>query len=171
MTGLIKSPLTPLFQRGEVPPFEKGRLGGISDGGITPSAYETLVSLSSQENMKNKEDVLIIEDDEMLGDILRSALESDGVKASWCRSGVHAFELLRNNDYDVIVSDYRMPVMNGAEVMKMLRLSFPETLLIGISIEPRREREFLEAGADAFLLKPFEFEELLSMVRQRCLTR
>ena len=103
----------------------------------------------------------------MLSDILRSVLESGGVPASCCPSGVHAFEMMRNNNYDVLITDYRIPVMNGAEVAKMTRGSFPKTFIIGISIEQRREKEFFEAGADAFLLKPFEFEELMSMISQR----
>lgn len=104
-----------------------------------------------------KKAVLIIEDDEMLSDILRSALEADGLTVSCCMTGVHALEMLRNNHYEVLITDYRMPVMNGAEITKMMRLSFPKTFIIGISIEQRREKEFFEAGADAFLLSPLNF--------------
>ena len=116
--------------------------------------------------MKKKETVLIIEDDPMFGDILRSALELNGVFASCCMGGVHAFDRLKNNKYKVIITEYRMPEMNGAEVVKKIRLSFPGIFIIGTSIDQRREKEFFEAGADTFLLKPFYLGQLLSMIRQ-----
>jgi CheY-like chemotaxis protein len=54
--------------------------------------------------------------------------------------------------------------MNGVEVTKRLRLRFPGAVIIGVSTDDRRE-DFLAAGADAFLLKPFRNAELLNLVK------
>ncbi len=117
--------------------------------------------------MDKKTNVLIIEDNVMTGEILQTVIESAGAAARVCQNGVRALEMVKEHEYNVLIADYHMPDMTGSEVVKIARRSSPRTFIIGISIEQRREREFLEAGADAFLLKPFEIPNLLAMIERQ----
>lgn len=114
--------------------------------------------------MAGKKNVLIIDDNVMTGEILQSAIESAGAEAVVCQNSGTALEMVRERHYSVLITDYCMPDLTGSEVVKVARLAFPKTFIIGISIEPRREQEFLDAGADTFLLKPFDIGFLLCLI-------
>lgn len=115
--------------------------------------------------MEPQRSVLVIEDNAVLRDILKSVFEGAKMEVGFCCDGSEAIAALEQKGYDTLVVDYRMPDMGGVEVVKTLRrLLFPATI-IGISIE-NREQEFLSAGADAFLMKPFEIDDLLDLVRK-----
>ncbi len=133
-----------------------------------PGRKDLIVSASSRKNSDrttNKNSVLIIDDNVLFGGILRSEFAANGFAARSCVGGVQALDALRDDPASVIIADYQMPLMNGVAVVKLIRSSFPRSFIIGISIEPWREDEFLEAGADAFLRKPFTFPELLSLAK------
>jgi len=114
--------------------------------------------------MMEKISVLIIEDDPVLSGILRSVLESDATDVAACANGHHALDLINRKKFDVFITDYRLPGMSGADIVKNLRLAYPESRIIGMSIQ-NYDKEFREAGADAFLLKPFDIEDLLLSIR------
>ena len=59
---------------------------------------------------------------------------------------MEAIELLRNNTYDVVITDAEMPRMNGIEVCKFLRAKFPDVYIIGISGSFHALKEFKDAG-------------------------
>jgi CheY-like chemotaxis protein len=56
-----------------------------------------------------------------------------------------------------------MPNMNGVDVTKHLRAKFPAALIIGVSIEDRNE-DFVAAGANGFLLKPYQYRDILALI-------
>lgn len=108
---------------------------------------------------------LIIDDDQMLGEALRSMLETQGYETTYCESGTAALELTKERKFDVILTEYRMPDMNGAQVTRELRFRCPDAFIVGISAENRRE-EFIEAGANVFFSKPLPFEVLSSLIEK-----
>lgn len=114
--------------------------------------------------LKEQIRVLIIEDDDILSDLLRSILQSDTVDVHTCTSGRCALAAMSKKRFDVFMTDYRLPGMSGDEIVKTLRVACPESRIIGMSVQ-NKEKEFREAGADGFLLKPFGIEELLAQVR------
>ena len=116
--------------------------------------------------MERRRNVLIVEDNVILCDILKSVFETATMEVGFCSDGSEVYEALKRKRYDTLVVDYRMPGMNGVEVVKTLRRLLLSVQIIGISIE-NREQEFLSAGADAFLMKPFEIDDLLNLVRER----
>ncbi len=107
--------------------------------------------------------ILIIEDDPMLRDLLTALLISEGAEVSCCENGDAALALAEKRCFDAFIIDYRLPAMTGVEVAKMLRACCPSSCIIGISLASK-ESEFLQAGADAFLLKPFETWQLISLI-------
>mgnify|MGYP000477223559 CR=1 FL=1 len=110
-----------------------------------------------------KKRVLIIEDNYMLSKVLQDLLESDGFEVSQCDNGTHALSVSESTCFDVIISDYRLPGLNGAQVTRSLRDRCRGSFIVGCSAEPR-EKDFLDAGADVFLKKPFRFSELISLI-------
>jgi len=65
--------------------------------------------------------------------------------------------------FDIVITDYNMPGITGSEVAKCLRGHFPASIIIGVSSDDRKE-DFLRAGADAFLQKPYGHADLIAII-------
>ncbi len=108
--------------------------------------------------------ILIIDDDIVLSEALQFSLESDGHEVTCCDDGVTAIALSRGKSFQVIIADYNMPGLNGCEIVSILRKRFANSFIIGYS-GGWKEKDFLEAGADYFLKKPFEYPEINSLIK------
>jgi len=115
--------------------------------------------------MKMGKSILIVDDEELFGAILRRLLEQEGYIISYCNNPLDALLLSQKRKFDIIVTDYNMPDMNGADFTRAMRNRFDDTFIVGLSSETR-ESAFLAAGANAFFEKPIEYRELSSMIRQ-----
>jgi len=113
--------------------------------------------------MKNRKSILIVDDEELFATILRRLLEREGYIISYCNKPSDAILLSQKRKFDIIVTDYNMPEMNGADFTRAMRNRFDDSFIIGLSSE-RRESAFLAAGANAFFEKPIEYRELSSMI-------
>jgi len=127
----------------------------------------TIRTLSPGGDMKRKNAVLIVEDDNMTRELLCCAVDACGFEAHGYSDGIAALAAAAACCFDCVIIDYRMLKMNGVELTRHLRARFPALFIIGVSIEDKKN-EFLEAGADGFRLKPFrlrDIEALLGMIR------
>lgn len=115
--------------------------------------------------------LLLIEDDELLGDGVRTGLQQGGYAVDWARDGEAATEALATTEYAAIVLDLGLPRMSGIDLLTRMRRSGKTTpVLILTARDTVRERvEGLDAGADDYLVKPFDLAELHA--RLRALTR
>ena len=95
-------------------------------------------------------EILVIDDDRTTRECLRMLLEFEGYLVSSCESGPAAFELLRKRFFEIFLVNYKMPEMNGDEIVRRLREECPDVLIIGFSMESKG-RAFLAAGADGFI--------------------
>jgi len=114
------------------------------------------------ENEKVK--VLLAEDDKNLGTILKSYLEAKGYPATLCINGQEAFVEFKKNDYDFCIVDVMMPVKDGFTLAKEIRnidKKVPILFLTAKSMQEDKLKGF-EIGADDYLTKPFNMEELLA---------
>src|ERR1700753_3224738 len=107
--------------------------------------------------------VLIVEDDASLGELLSRVIREEGGTATWCvdaATGVRAAE----QEHDVIVLDWMLPDGSGPEVCEQLRRSSNATpvLMLTARGEVAARVTGLRAGADDYLVKPFEIDELLA---------
>ncbi|MBA4348506.1 MAG: hypothetical protein C0415_00750 [Thermodesulfovibrio sp.] len=109
--------------------------------------------------------ILIIDDNQSVRKILYDFFKFSGFKVQSANNGISALSLLKNEYFDIIITDYSMPGINGVELTKILRTRYLQTLIIGISADCN-EKDFLDAGADAFFYKPFNLEKLLSTIQQ-----
>ena len=99
-----------------------------------------------------REEVLVIDDNQIIRDVLTRLLESEGYSVTCCADGMSAIALAKEKRFGTFIVDYCMPCMNGDEVTLLLRQSYPEAFIIGFSAE-HKDRAFLMAGANTFMLK------------------
>lgn len=111
--------------------------------------------------------LLVAEDERDLNRIIVSRLKAEHYSVDACYNGKEALEYLDGAEYDGLILDIMMPVVDGLTVLKTLRqrrMSLPVLLLTARdSIEDRVKG--LDAGANDYLVKPFAFEELLARIR------
>lgn len=111
--------------------------------------------------------VLLAEDDERLGKLVRYMLEKQGMRVDWVVSGDMAYEYAMYEAYDVAILDWMMPIESGVSVCRRLReKGYQQAILLLTARGDLEDRVTgLETGADDYLVKPFEFAELIARVR------
>ena len=111
--------------------------------------------------------ILVVEDEKHLNRIISEAVEDEGYSVDSCYNGVEALEYLACADYDVIILDIMMPKMNGLELVRRLRDRGDSTPVLFLTARDAvADRvEGLESGGDYYLTKPFDFQELMAVVR------
>ncbi len=111
--------------------------------------------------------ILVAEDDRDLNQIITSSLKSEHYSVDSCENGRDALDYLACAEYDALILDIMMPVMDGLTLLKTIRRrgsSLPVLLLTARdSVEDRVTG--LDAGANDYLIKPFALEELLARIR------
>ena len=111
--------------------------------------------------------LLVIEDDPRLRAVLARGLEADGYFVDTAGSAERALELLESTDYGVLIVDRRLPGKSGLDVVRHVRSRRLESgvLMLTARDDPADRIGGLDAGADDYLVKPFDFGELLARVR------
>jgi two-component system, chemotaxis family, chemotaxis protein CheY len=115
--------------------------------------------------------ILVVEDSATMRSLIAAALEQVGlpIKVDEAESGFEALRLLPRRRYDLIVTDINMPDINGLELVSFVKQNdaYRRIPLVIISTEgsERDRRKGLGLGAEAYLVKPFEPEDLVQVVR------
>lgn len=109
-------------------------------------------------------EVLIVEDDPLLGRALRQGLEESGHACRWATTGTQGLAEAEAGTADVIVLDLMLPELSGLEVLKRIRGNGLQTPVLVLTARGSVDERVagLEAGADDYLVKPFAFPELLA---------
>ena len=117
--------------------------------------------------MVNEMKILIVEDQERLGDFLRRGLRERAYTVSWAQSCAEAQNALAESSYDLIILDLGLPDGDGLDLLCDWRRSgFNEPVLILSARDSLEDRiKGLDLGADDYLPKPFSFDELLAHIR------
>ncbi|MFT5300469.1 MAG: two-component system alkaline phosphatase synthesis response regulator PhoP [Mariniblastus sp.] len=120
-------------------------------------------------NTENPKHILIVEDEEHLAVGIKFNLEAEGFRATTVGNGLAALKAIENEDcpVDLIVLDLMLPGMSGYEVCEQVRESgrhMPVLMLSARTLSEDRTRGF-DAGANQYLVKPFELEELISRIK------
>ena len=110
--------------------------------------------------------VLVVEDDQALGDVIARGLRSAGMAIDTCPDGESALEVIETNRYDVVVLDRQLPGIHGDDVCRaILRLELSPRILMLTAAGTLDDRvRGLEIGADDYLPKPFAMAELVARV-------
>jgi two-component system OmpR family response regulator len=111
--------------------------------------------------------LLIVEDDERMAALLRRALEEDGYAVDVTGDGSEALWMGQENDYDAVVLDGMLPGLDGFEVVRRWRTGqrWAPVLMLTARSAVGARIEGLDAGADDYLTKPFNFTELSARIR------
>ena len=112
----------------------------------------------------NKKKILIVEDEEIIAQLLEEILEGEGFEIRAVRDGVEGLERIKQNGYDVIISDFTMPRMKGdefyQEVQKLGQDLAKRIIFVSGSIN-----DFISSTGNRFLAKPFSHEQLIEVVK------
>ncbi len=114
--------------------------------------------------------LLLVEDDPMIGDGLRRALRLDGHAVDWVRTAAAAEASLSSEKFDLVLLDLGLgppPARDGLDALRTLRAARDATPVIVLTARDARGERVagLDAGADDYLVKPFEFDELTARMR------
>ena len=111
--------------------------------------------------------ILVVEDDEALGEMIRRGLAASGYTVRWELNGDAAYDAASGGAYDAIVLDLMLPGTDGLTVLRGLRDAGVRTPVLCLTSrgETGDRVAGLDAGADDYLVKPFAFEELLARLR------
>jgi two-component system OmpR family response regulator/two-component system response regulator QseB len=110
---------------------------------------------------------LLVEDDRMIGDSLRAALRMEGHAVDWVRDAAAAESTLASEAFDLVLLDLGLPQGDGLQVLRGLRARGNATPVIVLTARdgPGDRVAGLDAGADDYLVKPFELDELGARIR------
>ena len=115
---------------------------------------------------ESKSTILIVEDEENLHEALRLNLEMDGYEVSSAFDGTEALRKVSNEYFDLIIMDIMLPEIDGISVTERIRVNNNEVPILMLSARNRSEDKVLglKKGADDYITKPFNLEELLIRV-------
>ncbi|MGA1561388.1 MAG: response regulator [Gammaproteobacteria bacterium] len=111
--------------------------------------------------------ILLVEDDAALGQATQAALRLEGYTVDWLRDGQHADDALRSDTFDAVVLDLGLPRKDGLDVLSSLRARGDSTPVLCLTARDTLQDRVtgLDRGADDYLVKPFDLDELNARLR------
>ena len=111
--------------------------------------------------------ILLVEDEQKIAESLRTGLQENGYEVIIAGDGLKAWEVFQQNAFDLVILDINLPGMNGFELCRTIRDSNAEIPIIMLTaLNTLNDKiEGYDAGADDYIIKPFEFRELQAKVR------
>ena len=115
---------------------------------------------------ENKGNILVVDDEPQITRVLKTTLSSQGYGTRAASDGDEAVQLMKDWSPDLIITDLRMPNMDGLELCRQVRQkSRVPIIVLSVKGEERTKVAALDAGADDYVMKPFSINELLARVR------
>jgi len=111
--------------------------------------------------------ILVVEDDQKIGSFVTQSLRAEMFAVDWVTDGKEASYKARTNEYDLIVLDVMLPNRDGLEICADIRQNQDNTPILILSAQdtPSQKTKLLNIGADDYLAKPFELQELIARIR------
>ncbi len=122
--------------------------------------------------MKSSISVLIVDDEEMIRNLLEKILSQEGYRIRTAEDGMAALEVLKKEKIDIVISDMKMPRMNGFELLKTVKMEHPEISVVIMTAygDMYTLKDALLLGADEYITKPYKSYEI-SLVVERAYWR
>ncbi len=120
-------------------------------------------------NNASQSQVIIIDDDQLVRNFAVHTIEYGiNQKVRTFDNGFEAWQALQNqpNDADIIIADANIPDMNGLELLNQVKQKYPKKKFIITTSNPKIEHTALKMGADAFLSKPYNAQDLFAVIQQ-----
>jgi two-component system KDP operon response regulator KdpE len=116
--------------------------------------------------MAEHQHILVVDDEPQITRVLRTALVAQGYEIRVANDGEMALEIMKDWSPHLIITDLSMPGVNGVELCRRIRaVSQLPILVLSVRDQERQKIEALDAGADDYITKPFNMNELLARVR------
>ncbi len=111
--------------------------------------------------------ILLIEDDELLGEGIKSALSHFSYTVDWLRKGKHALPALSQNDFSLVILDLGLPDIDGITVLKNIRSQSIDAPVLILTARDQIDDKILglDSGADDYMVKPFDVRELAARIK------
>ncbi|MFH1374787.1 MAG: response regulator [bacterium] len=118
--------------------------------------------------MKSSVSILIVDDEEMMRNLLGKILSREGYQISSAEDGQTALETMGQEKIDIVISDMKMPRMNGFELLKVIKQEYPEVGVIIMTAygDTYTVKDALLLGADEYITKPFKSYEISLIVER-----
>ncbi len=118
--------------------------------------------------MKEYVKILVADDEVMMRNLILKILESEGYQISMASSGDEALAMLKENNYDLLLTDVKMPGMNGFDLLKQVKENWPDMAVIVMTGygDAYTVKEALLLGADEYVSKPFKGHEVSLIVER-----
>ncbi len=111
--------------------------------------------------------VLVVDDDQGIRELVATALSEEGYEVSGAADGAEALDRIAETQPDLILLDMRMPVMDGWEFARRYRsVPAPHAPIVIVTAALDVAKDAKEIGADGFLAKPFQLDELVALVER-----
>jgi len=134
----------------------------------TPAPAPALAAAPSDESLLRGARVLVLDDEQTIADLLREMLHLLGCQIRVASSGPQALEHIREQPFDVILSDFRMPNMNGQQFHEQVRLLKPDLakriIFLTGDVVNEQTQAFLQASGNPYLAKPFNLTALQAVM-------
>ena len=117
--------------------------------------------------MQEEHKILVVDDNKDFADVFCDILKSNSYKVESCYGGAQAVAIIKNDKYDILFLDIRMPNMDGIETLKEVKKLSPDTTVImmtGYSVDEMVHKA-LEAKASDIIYKPFEIDKVLTLIK------
>lgn len=113
--------------------------------------------------------ILIVDDDENIRDTTRAILEDEDYLVDTASTGSEAIQKTQETAYNIVLLDIRLPDMEGVELLKLVKDTVPKTRKVMVTGYPSMQNAIasLNKDADAYLTKPIDIENLLSVVKKQ----
>ena len=109
--------------------------------------------------------ILIIDDDKALCELIKRSVQAENIEADFCNTGKEGLQKLREQEYQLVVLDVMMPGMDGFETLEEIRKEYSLPILMFTSKNDSLSKvRGLRAGADDYLTKPFDMDELIARI-------
>ncbi|WP_066252297.1 response regulator transcription factor [Neobacillus drentensis] len=114
-----------------------------------------------------KDSILVVEDEEKIARLLELELEYEGYHVTKVMDGLEAFAAYKNGDWDLILLDVMLPGISGIELLRRIRLTNKTTPVLLLTAKDSVEDKVsgLDYGANDYITKPFQIEEVLARIR------
>ncbi|MFC4320377.1 response regulator transcription factor [Litchfieldia salsa] len=114
--------------------------------------------------------ILLAEDEEVLRMLVVDTLEDEGHEVEEARDGEEAIQFITNNNYNLILLDYMMPIYTGLDVIEKVRKELGKAdakiMMLSAKNQKTDQQKVMEAGANYFMSKPFSPKELVDRIEE-----
>ncbi len=118
--------------------------------------------------MADKSRVLVVDDEEALRTVLSTELKGEGYEVDTASDGDEAISIVQNKKFDLLLLDIKMPKVDGFEVLKFVKKSFPAIKVIMLTgfADLKNAIESKKLGAEDFVSKPYDLVDLLTTIER-----